>query len=156
MTWPAAILCRSSYNATRSPATAFSAESVMDVVESVSGKTAGQVIEGQLPFPLAVLLPIEYRTSPARIADLMLATSTGSRIPLTRVADVREVRGAKYITREWSKRRITIQCNVPRPRYRQLRFCRPSAHRTAVEVPPGYRLEWGADSRICGGLSSGC
>jgi cobalt-zinc-cadmium resistance protein CzcA len=120
-----------------------SAESVMHVVESVSGKIAGEVIDGQLRFPLAVLLPNEYRTSPSRIADLMLTTSTGSRIPLTRVADVREVRGAKYITREWSKRRITIQCNV---RGRDIGSFVSSAQALIgqqVDLPPAYRLEWG-------------
>ncbi len=71
-----------------------SAESVMDVVESVSGKTVGQVVEGQLRFPLAVYLPPNYRESPEELSRLMLATTTGGRIPLTRVADVREVRGA--------------------------------------------------------------
>lgn len=120
-----------------------SAESVMDVVEAVSGKTVGQVVEGQLRFPLAVMLPTEYRGSPSQLADLMLTTSSGTRIPLTRVADVREVRGAKYITREWSKRRITIQCNI---RGRDIgSFVSEAQERIGDEVklPRNYRLEWG-------------
>ena len=119
------------------------AEAVLDVVESVSGKTVGEVIEGQLRFPLAVLLPDEYRNSPQKLADLMLATPTGSRIPLSRVADVREVRGPKYISREWSKRRITIQCNV---RGRDIGSFVAEAQKLIagkVELPRGYRLEWG-------------
>jgi len=120
-----------------------SAESVMDVVEAVSGKTVGQVIEGQLRFPLAVLIPEEYRTSPQGLATLMLATPSGSQIPLTRVSDVREVRGAKYITRETSKRRITIQCNV---RGRDIGGFVAQAQQVVnnkIHLPPGYRLEWG-------------
>jgi cobalt-zinc-cadmium resistance protein CzcA len=120
-----------------------SAESVMQVVESISGKVAGEVIDGQLRFPLAVLLPDEFRTSPSRIADLMLTTSTGSRIPLTRVADVREVRGAKYITREWSKRRITIQCNVRGRDIGSFVSSAQSLINRQVDLPHGYRLEWG-------------
>ncbi len=120
-----------------------SAETVLDVIESVSGKIVGHVIEGQLPFPLAVLLPAQYRDSPSQLAELMLSTPSGNRIPLTRVADVREVRGAKFITREWSKRRITIQCNV---RGRDIgSFVADAQARIggAVELPQGYRLEWG-------------
>lgn len=120
-----------------------SAESVMDVVEAVSGKTVGEVIEGQVRLPVAVLLPEAYRHSPADLAKLMLATPSGNRIPLTRVADVREVRGPKYITREWSKRRITIQCNV---RGRDIgSFVAEAQARIGQRVPleRGYRLEWG-------------
>lgn len=120
-----------------------SAESVMDVVEAVSGKTVGEVIEGQVRIPVAVLLPTKYRDSPADLAQLMLATPSGNRIPLTRVADVREVRGAKYITREWSKRRITIQCNV---RGRDIgSFVSEAQAKIGQNVPlsRGYRLEWG-------------
>ncbi|MGQ0637267.1 MAG: efflux RND transporter permease subunit [Planctomycetaceae bacterium] len=121
------------------------ADEVMDMVESVSGKTVGQVIEGQLPFPLAVYLPDEYRTSPSGLANLMLAAPSGNRIPLTRVADIREVRGGKYIPREWSRRRITIQCNV---RGRDIgTFVAEAQDRigTKVELPKGYELEWGGD-----------
>ncbi|MBX9792496.1 MAG: CusA/CzcA family heavy metal efflux RND transporter [Pirellulales bacterium] len=120
-----------------------SAESVMDVVEAVSGKQVGQVIEGQLRFPLAIVLPPDFRTNPTMLADLMLATPSGHRIPLTRVAGIREVRGAKYITREWSKRRITIQCNV---RGRDIGSFVAQAQRIVgqqVALPRGYRLEWG-------------
>jgi cobalt-zinc-cadmium resistance protein CzcA len=120
-----------------------SAESVLDVIESISGKSAGQVIDGQLRFPLTVLLPSEYRTSPAHIADLTLATASGSRIPLTRVAEIREVRGAKYITREWSKRRITIQCNVRGRDIGSFVATAQSQIGQRLELPPGYRLEWG-------------
>ncbi|MES2788427.1 MAG: CusA/CzcA family heavy metal efflux RND transporter [Planctomycetota bacterium] len=120
-----------------------SAESVMDVVEAVSGKTVGEVIEGQVRLPVAVLLPSAYRSSPTDLAKLMLATPSGNRVPLTRVADVREVRGAKYITREGSKRRIAIQCNV---RGRDIgSFVADAQSQIQQKVPleRGYRLEWG-------------
>jgi cobalt-zinc-cadmium resistance protein CzcA len=119
------------------------AKNVMDVVESVSGKPVGQVIEGQLRFPLAVILPEDASASPQALAGLTLATPSGNRIPLTQIADVREVRGAKYITRESSKRRITIQCNV---RGRDIGSFVAQAQATVgrnVELPRGYRLEWG-------------
>ncbi|SFJ35998.1 efflux RND transporter permease subunit [Planctomicrobium piriforme] len=120
-----------------------SAESVMDVVEAVSGKSVGQVIEGQLRFPLAIMLPDEYRQSPRGLATLMLATPSGNHIPLTRVADIREVRGAKYITRESSKRRITIQCNVRGRDIGGFVADAQGAVGQQVKLPNGYRLEWG-------------
>ncbi|MFO1094421.1 MAG: CusA/CzcA family heavy metal efflux RND transporter [Planctomycetaceae bacterium] len=120
-----------------------SAESVMDVIEAVSGKAVGQVIEGQLRFPLAVVLPAAYQSNPTNLANLMLTTQAGASIPLTRIADVREIRGANYINREWSKRRITVQCNV---RGRDIGSFVSEAQAkigAAVELPRGYRLQWG-------------
>jgi cobalt-zinc-cadmium resistance protein CzcA len=118
------------------------AASVMDVIEAVSGKTVGQVIEGQLRFPLAIYVADKFRSSPAALAELMLATSSGGQIPLTRVAKIQEVRGAKYITRELSKRRITIQCNV-RGRDIGSFVEQAQAQIGNIALPRGYRLEWG-------------
>jgi cobalt-zinc-cadmium resistance protein CzcA len=120
-----------------------SAQSVMDVIEAVSGKTVGEVIEGQLRFPLAILLPERYRDSPAGLAGLQLSSSSGTHIPLTRIADVQEVRGAKYITRESSKRRITIQCNVRGRDIGGFVADAQAAVNSHVKLPEGYRLEWG-------------
>jgi cobalt-zinc-cadmium resistance protein CzcA len=56
---------------------------------------------------------------------------------------MREVRGPKLIPREWSKRRISVQCNV---RGRDVgSFIAEAQMRVAAEValPDGYRLEWG-------------
>jgi cobalt-zinc-cadmium resistance protein CzcA len=119
-----------------------SAASVMDVIEAVSGKAVGQVIEGQLRFPLAIWVADKYRSSPTALADLMLATPSGNQIPLTRVAKIQEVRGAKYITREASKRRITLQCNV---RGRDIGSFVAQAQEDIkkLALPRGYRLEWG-------------
>jgi cobalt-zinc-cadmium resistance protein CzcA len=119
-----------------------SAASVMDVIESVSGKTVGQVVEGQLRFPLAVWVDEKYRVSPSALAELMLATPSGNQIPLTRVAKIQEVRGPKYITREASKRRITLQCNV-RGRDIGSFVAQAQSDISTLELPRGYRLEWG-------------
>jgi cobalt-zinc-cadmium resistance protein CzcA len=62
---------------------------------------------------------------------------------LSRLTDIREVRGPKLIPREWSKRRISVQCNV---RGRDVgSFIAEAQQRVAREVvlPEGYRLEWG-------------
>jgi cobalt-zinc-cadmium resistance protein CzcA len=120
-----------------------SAEEVMDIIESVSGKTVGQVVEGQIQFPLAVWLPEEFNSTPKGLASFVLLTPTGARIPLTDVAEVREVRGAKYISRVASKRQITVQCNV---RGRDIGGFVKDAQKAvaaSVQLPKGYRLEWG-------------
>jgi cobalt-zinc-cadmium resistance protein CzcA len=116
---------------------------VLDLVEAVGGKPLGDVVEGQLRFPLAVRLPEADRNSPEKLKNLMLAAPSGERIPLSRVADVRLVDGPRLISREWSQRRIIIQCNV---RGRDVgSFVRDAQQKidATVKLPPNYRLEWG-------------
>ncbi|MBS0260706.1 MAG: efflux RND transporter permease subunit [Planctomycetes bacterium] len=119
------------------------AESVLDIVETVSGKAVGEVVEDQLRYPLAVRLPDRLRASPNEIAEITMTSPSGERIPLLRLTKIEEVRGPKLIPREWSKRRITVQCNV---RGRDVgTFIAEAQKRVAsdVQLPAGYRLEWG-------------
>jgi cobalt-zinc-cadmium resistance protein CzcA len=119
------------------------AQAVLDLVESLGGKVVGNVIEGQLPFPLLVRLPDVLRQSPESIESIPVATATGERIPLSRLADVKVEQGPKIIYREWSKRYLTVQCNV---RGRDIGSFVAEARQKIdeqVELPDGYRLDWG-------------
>ncbi|HEY7331050.1 MAG TPA: CusA/CzcA family heavy metal efflux RND transporter [Gemmataceae bacterium] len=122
------------------------ARAVLDVVESIGGKPMGEVVEGQLRFPLVVRLPADDRASPGRLASLTLLTPSGDYIPLSRLADLRVVEGASKISREWSQRRITVQCNVTGRDIGS--FVAEAQRRIAAEVPlprGRYRLEWAGE-----------
>jgi heavy metal efflux system protein len=120
------------------------AKTVLDLIESLGSKPLGEVIEGQLRFPLVVRLPEELRASPDAIGRILVATASGERLPLSRLADVEITEGPSTITREWGQRRITIQCNV---RGRDVGTFVAEAQRkidTRVALPAGrYRVEWG-------------
>ncbi|MFO0809039.1 MAG: CusA/CzcA family heavy metal efflux RND transporter [Gemmataceae bacterium] len=88
------------------------AKTVLDIVQSVGTFPVGDVVEGQLRFPLAVRLPEKYRSSPAAIGSILVATPSGERIPLARLATIQTVEGPSTITREWGQRRITITSNI--------------------------------------------
>ena len=47
-----------------------SAQAVLDIVESIGGKAVGQIVEGQLRFPIVVRLPEGMRGGPEAIADI--------------------------------------------------------------------------------------
>jgi cobalt-zinc-cadmium resistance protein CzcA len=89
-----------------------SVRTILDLVESIGSKPLGEVVEEQLRFPLVVRLPEEFRASPDAIGAMLLATPTGERIPLARLATIEIVEGPSTITREWGQRRITITANV--------------------------------------------
>jgi cobalt-zinc-cadmium resistance protein CzcA len=121
-----------------------SAQTVLDLVESIGSKPLGEVVEGQLRFPLVARLPEKFRASPEAIGAMLIATPTGERIPLSRLATVDIVEGPSTITREWGQRRITITANV---RGRDLGSFVAEARRRISEdvaLPSGrYRVEYG-------------
>ncbi|WP_438479922.1 efflux RND transporter permease subunit [Oleiharenicola lentus] len=74
----------------------------------IGGKEVAELREGQRAIDLVLRLPAEWRESPERIAQLPIETSSGRRVPLSLVADVREAKGPNVIFRENSSRRFTI------------------------------------------------
>jgi CzcA family heavy metal efflux pump len=74
----------------------------------IGGKELAELREGQRTVNLVARLPIEWRDSPDKIAQIPVETTTGQRIPLALVADVREAKGPNVIFRENSQRRFTI------------------------------------------------
>jgi heavy metal efflux system protein len=88
------------------------AKVVTDVIESIGSKRLGDVIEGQLRFPLVARLPEAMRDGTEGIASILIPTASGERLPLSRLAEIRIVQGPSTITREWGQRRITVSANV--------------------------------------------
>jgi cobalt-zinc-cadmium resistance protein CzcA len=119
------------------------AEAVLENLEAVCGKPVGIIIEDKVRYALAVRLPENYRQSPEGLTGLTVLTANGERLPLSRLAEIREIRGPKLITAEWGKRRLAVQCNV---RGRDIGSFVAEAQRkidARVKLPPGYRIEWG-------------
>lgn len=85
---------------------------VTDVIESIGGKPVGEVIEGQLRFPLVAKLPDNMRNGAEAIGAILVPTAAGERLPLSRLADIKMVEGPATITRKWGQRRITVSANV--------------------------------------------
>ncbi len=119
-------------------------QDVLDFVQSIGSKPLGEVVEGQLRFPLVIRLPERYRDSRDAIAAMLISTPSGERIPLSRLATVEVVEGPSTITREWGQRRITVTTNV---RGRDLgSFVAEARQKIAekVALPSGrYRIEYG-------------
>lgn len=120
------------------------AKSVMDIVESIGSKVLGEVVEGQLRFPLVVRLPERDRHDAASIGAITVNTASGQRIPLSKLAHVEEIEGPSTISREWGQRRITVQANVRGRDVASFVAEAQSRIDKEVKLPPGrYRVEWG-------------
>ena len=74
----------------------------------IGGKEIGELREDQRAINLVLRLPLAWRDSPERIAQLPIQADSGRYFPLTAVADVREAKGPNVIFRENGQRRFTI------------------------------------------------
>ena len=119
-------------------------EDVNDLVESIiAGKEAGQVYEGEQRFNLVVRLNEQSGRDVEAIKNLLVAAPNGARIPLSQIADVSVVEGPAQISREDTRRRISVELNV---RGRDIGSFVNEAQDVIdkqVKIPPGYYVTWG-------------
>ncbi|MEE8577136.1 MAG: CusA/CzcA family heavy metal efflux RND transporter, partial [candidate division Zixibacteria bacterium] len=88
------------------------ARDVLTSIESIGGIVVGDVFEGQRRFELAVRIDTTILHGPEDIGRILVRSPTGSLVGLDRVTTAVLDEGPGSITREWSKRRIVVQCNV--------------------------------------------
>jgi cobalt-zinc-cadmium resistance protein CzcA len=89
---------------------------VSDVAElievAVGGKAISQIFIENKVYDITCRFDEQSRNTPEKISNLMLTSSTGSRIPLSQVADVRLTTGASTIAREMNKRYVALSVNL--------------------------------------------
>jgi cobalt-zinc-cadmium resistance protein CzcA len=120
------------------------AKVVSDIIESIGGKRLGDVIEGQLRFPLVARLPDSKRNGAEAIGSIMVPTASGERLPLSKLAEIKMIEGPATITRESGQRRIVVTANI---RGRDVGSFVADAQKQLKEklaLPPGrYFVEFG-------------
>ena len=119
-------------------------EEVRQAVETVvGGVTATEVLDGPRRIPVVLRFPEHLRADSSAMGALMLTAPAGERVPLARIADLRETQAPEMIAHENAERRLVVQMNV---RGRDVGgFVAEAQRRVAAEVrlPPGYRVAWG-------------
>ncbi len=118
------------------------ARNVLDVIEAMGVRKAGEIREGQRRFDLGVRLSEEYRDATA-VGSVLVAGPSGERIPLARLATIKEVSGPTTIQREWGKRRIVVQANVREADLGRFVDLAREAIDAKVQLPPGYYVRFG-------------
>ena len=107
------------------------------------GQVVGQVFEGQVAFPLVVRYGRDESGGLDVVGTTAIETPVGSPVPLSAVAEIQRDRGPNFVMRENVQRRLVVQCNVSGRDLRgvvndiQARLAR------VIDLPPGYRLEYG-------------
>src|SRR5579859_6114790 len=115
------------------------------VQAAVGGQAATQVIQGEKLFDLVIRMEPQFRSSAKQIGDLLVPAPSGQQIPLSELCSIREASGASFIYREDNSRYIGIQFSVTG---RDLEGTVNAGQRNvakAVQLPEGYRLDWGGE-----------
>jgi cobalt-zinc-cadmium resistance protein CzcA len=89
---------------------------VSDVAElievAIGGKAISQVFIGNKVYDITCRFDEESRDTPEKIGNLMLTSSSGAKIPLSQVTDIKLTTGASTITREMNKRYLAVRVNL--------------------------------------------
>ena len=117
---------------------------IMEMVElAVGGEVIDQIYLDTRRFGIHIRFQEAYRSDPDAIRNLLVSSRAGTVVPLSQVAEVKQVTGPIQINREKNQRRWVVQGNV---RGRDLGGVVADIQaRIAEEVdlPPGYTIEYG-------------
>jgi heavy metal efflux pump (cobalt-zinc-cadmium) len=86
---------------------------VTDLIElAIGGTSISQIYVGSKSYDVICRFNEEHRNSPEKIGALLLTTSSGAKIPLSQVCEIKMTTGASTITREMNQRHLTIRVNL--------------------------------------------
>ena len=107
------------------------------------GHTVGQILEGQIAFPLVVRYAHDESTDLEAVGGTQIQTPDRRQIPLASVATMQRDRGPNFVMRENVQRRIVVQSNVSGRDLRSVVNEIQGRVAQNVRVPQGYHVEYG-------------
>jgi cobalt-zinc-cadmium resistance protein CzcA len=117
---------------------------ILEIVElAIGGEVIDSLYQHTRRFGIHVRFEEPARADPEAIRSIWVHTDSGARVPLSQVAEVREVIGPIQINREKNQRRWVVHGNV---RGRDLGSVVADIRRTIgekVELPSGYFVAYG-------------
>jgi cobalt-zinc-cadmium resistance protein CzcA len=108
-----------------------------------AGEKAGAIFEGEKSFDLVIRLDESLRNDPEQVAKIYIPLPNGGQIPLNEVADIGFQEGPTQISREDTKRRITIGVNTRGRDVAGLVAEIESVLDEQLELPAGYYVTYG-------------
>jgi cobalt-zinc-cadmium resistance protein CzcA len=117
---------------------------ILEIVElAVGGEVIDQIYLNTRRFGIHVRYDEPYRSDPEALRNILVKTAGGYHVPLSQVAEVREVVGAIQINREKNQRLWTISANARGRDIGSVVSDIKNRVNDSVSLPPGYWLEYG-------------
>lgn len=107
------------------------------------GHMVGQVLEGQIAFPLVVRYAVDDSPDLESVGATQIQTPDRRQIPLSAVATLQRDRGPNFVMRENVQRRIVVQSNVTGRDLRSVVHDIQARVGQNVAMPQGYHVEYG-------------
>lgn len=108
-----------------------------------AGETTGVIFEKERRFDVAIRLDSAYRKDIENVKNLQVRTSAGSYLNFSELADIQYVNGPAQISREDTKRRITIGIGILNRDVESIVADIQKEIETKVTLPAGYYFDYG-------------
>jgi len=112
-----------------------------------AGSQAGVVFDEERRFAMVVRLDKDYRQSLDDVKNISVALPNGSQVPFEQIADISIKSGPAQVSRENTKRRITVGFNVRNADIAGVIRQVSSEIDRKVDLPPGYYIDYGGQFR---------
>jgi cobalt-zinc-cadmium resistance protein CzcA len=124
-------------------------EDVQQVIRTaVGGEKAGQIFEGIKRWDILVRYEPSSRGTREAIANILVPSPQGLKIPLSELARVEEITGPRQITRENNQKFVAVQCNVRGRDIGSFVSDAQAVISSKVNLPPGYLVVWGGQFEL--------
>ncbi len=108
-----------------------------------AGKIAGKFYEGEQQYDIVIRLKEEARKNIGSLQDLTVSLDSGAQIPMSELATISFEEGPSQISRDDSKRRITIGVNARNMDIATLIKGIKKNFDSRLNLPPGYYVRYG-------------
>lgn len=112
---------------------------------AVGGQSVSSLIEGSYAVDVVVQYPAELRASPDEIGRITISSSSGARIPLAQLADIKLQGGPVQVSRERAQRFVLVQANVEGRDLGGFATDVRAAVTRDVRPPPGVFMRYGGE-----------
>lgn len=117
---------------------------ILELVEmAIGGKVVDNIYLSTRRFGIHLRYKKEYRDDIESIGNMLVHTDDGSLIPLSQVAEIKQVTGPLQINREKNQRRWVVYGNVRGRDLGSVFHDIQQRIRENVTLPPGYFIEYG-------------
>jgi CzcA family heavy metal efflux pump len=107
------------------------------------GRQVGQILEGQVAFPLVVRYRTDASSDLDSVGNTLIQAPNRAQVSLSAVASLERDRGPNFVMRENVQRRIVVQSNVTGRDLRSVVNDIQERVQQNVRLPQGYRVEYG-------------